>query len=64
MNLHHKEELPYIVFAKVLPTKSGFFVINNAGIIEGMDTNVLEKFGFSGPLQINILPSYLNIEIK
>lgn len=64
LNLHHNEELPYITFAKVLPTKSGFFVINNQGIIEGMDSNVLEKLGFVGKYKINSLPVYLNLEIK
>lgn len=48
MNLHYREELPYIAFAKVIPTYSGFFVVNNNGIIEGLDANSLEKFGFVG----------------
>lgn len=37
LNLHFHEELPYIAFAKTIPTKSGFFVISNVGMIEGID---------------------------
>lgn len=64
MNLHHNEELPFITFAKVLPTKSGFLVLNSSGAIEGIDSNVLEKFGFTGKLEITSLPGYLNLEIR
>ncbi|EAS01645.2 hypothetical protein TTHERM_00933340 (macronuclear) [Tetrahymena thermophila SB210] len=64
LNLHYKEELPYVAFAKIIPTYSGFFVVNSNGIIEGIDQNTLEKFGFVGKYKINCLPAYISFDIR
>ncbi|KAL4472304.1 hypothetical protein ABPG72_011665 [Tetrahymena utriculariae] len=64
LNLHYKEELPYVAFAKIIPTYSGFFVVNSNGIIEGIDQNILEKFGYIGKYKINCLPAYISFDIR
>ncbi|KAL4429108.1 hypothetical protein ABPG74_015136 [Tetrahymena malaccensis] len=64
LNLHYKEELPYVAFAKIIPTYSGFFVVNSNGIIEGIDQNIFEKFGFVGEYKINCLPAYISFDIR
>lgn len=39
-------------------------MINDMGLIEGMDSNALEKLGFTGKFKIEYLPGYLNLDIK
>jgi hypothetical protein len=61
LNIYYPIDLPYMVFLKKLDNRSGHFIVNMEGQINGFDKRIFEMLKYTDILK---MPSLINLDAR